>query len=361
MTFLFRIISGFIPTLMPAFIMILIAPLAWANPFYGAELNKIGGNFVHPWGITLIDPQTVLVTERGGRLFALDFTSGTRTLIQNMPEVYARRQGGLLDVLAHDEMIYFCYSRPVEGGAATALSRARLEGGALTGVELLFTSNLISPSGVHFGCRLGAQGGAIFLSHGDRGMRDFAQDPASHGGAVIRIDLTTRAITTFTKGHRNPQGMAIHPETGAIWVNEHGPRGGDEINILNAGANYGWPLVSHGREYSGGPVGEGLKTKPGYTDPVWVWVPSIAPSGMAFYQGDMFPELKGGLLVTSLKFRSLYHVELESAANGASLPVRETPYLKQIIGRLRDVELHPDGSLLILSDEAQGGIYWLRR
>ena len=352
MTILIRIIT--------TLIMIGITPLAWANPFEGTQLNKIGGNFAHPWGITLLDVDTnnptALVTERGGRLFTLDLTSGTRTQIQNVPQVFARRQGGLLDVLAHEGMIYFCYSRPVEGGAATALSRARLAGGALTELELLFTSNLISQSGVHFGCRLGAQDGAIFLSHGDRGMRDFAQDPASHGGAVIRIDLSTRAITTFTKGHRNPQGMAIHPRTGAIWVNEHGPRGGDEINILTRGANYGWPLVSHGREYSGGPVGEGLQTKEGYTDPVWVWVPSIAPSGMAFYDGAMFPQLKGGVLVTSLKFRSLYHVELE-----AGLPVRETPYLRQFIGRLRDVEVMPDGSLLLLSDEVQGGVYWLRK
>ena len=352
MTILIRLIT--------TLIMIGIAPAAWANPFEGAQLNKIGGSFAHPWGITLLDVEadnpTALVTERGGSLYTLDLTSGNRTLIQNVPAVFARRQGGLLDVLAHEGMIYFCYSRPVEGGAATALSRARLAGDRLTELELLFTSNLISRSGVHFGCRLAAQEGAIFLSHGDRGMRDFAQDPASHGGAVVRVDLGTRAMTTLTKGHRNPQGMAIHPRTSAIWVNEHGPRGGDEINILTRGANYGWPIVSHGREYSGGPVGEGLQTKAGYTDPVWVWVPSIAPSGMAFYDGAMFPQLKGGVLVTSLKFRSLYHVELQ-----AGLPVRETPYLRQKIGRLRDVEVMPDGSLLLLSDEVQGGVYWLRK
>ena len=146
--------------------------------------------------------------------------------------------------------------------------------------------------------------------------------------------------------------MAIHPETGGIWVGEHGPKGGDEVNILSAGANYGWPVVSHGREYFGGKVGEGLKSAPGYADPVWVWVPSIAPSGMVFYEGGMFPEFAGDLLVTSLKFRSLYHVEIE---NG--LPVRETPLLKGRIGRLRDVEIAPDGAILLLSDEAGGGLY----
>ena len=329
---------------------------ACADPFAEAKIQRIGGKFAHPWGITLLDGRTALLTERGGRLTQLDLQEGRRTEIRGVPDVVARRQGGLLDVLAHDGAIFLCFSRPVDGGAATALARARLVGDRLTDMTVMFTSNHVSSSGVHFGCRLAVQDDAIYLSHGDRGMRDVAQNPSSHGGAVIKINLSDGQVSTFTKGHRNPQGMAINPHTGQIWVNEHGPRGGDEINILHAGANYGWPLVSHGREYAGGPVGEGLKTKSGYADPVWVWVPSIAPSGMAFYDGDMFPELKGDLLVTSLKFRSLYHVQLEG-----DLPQRETPYLQQLIGRLRDVEVLPDGSLLLLSDEAQGGVYRISR
>jgi glucose/arabinose dehydrogenase len=330
--------------------------LAMTAPFDDVQIDKIGGDFSHPWGISLIDDQTALVTERDGRLTKLDIQTGDRINIKAVPPVFANRQGGLLDVLVDGDDIYFCYSRIVDAGAATATAKARLDGEQLVNLEVIYTSNLISRSGVHFGCRLAIADGGIFISHGDRGMRETVQDPDFHGGTVIRIALDDGAVSIFTKGHRNPQGMAIHPDTGAIWVNEHGPRGGDEINILVEGANYGWPIVSHGREYSYGKVGEGLKTKAGYQDPVWVWTPSIAPSGMAFYEGDMFPEFRGDLLVTSLKFRSLYHVELESG-----IPVRETPYLRGNMGRLRDVEVLPDGSILVLSDESQGGVYRIWR
>ncbi len=337
-------------------LLLLSVSSASAASLKDARIAKIGGDFAHPWGISLLNTDSALVTERDGRLTRLNLTTGERQAITGLPSVHAKRQGGLLDVLAHDGMVYFCFSRIVDGGAATALGKAILIDHQLEAVEVIFTSNLISRSGVHFGCRLAAQDGAIYLSHGDRGSRDTAQDMTSHGGAVVKIDLATDASSIFTKGHRNPQGMAIHPKTGAIWVNEHGPRGGDEVNILKAGANYGWPIVSHGREYSGRQVGDGLKTKAGFADPIWTWVPSIAPSGMAFYDGDMFPEFKGGLLVTSLKFRSLYHVILED-----DLPKVETPYLNRIVGRLRDVEVLPDGALLLLSDEAQGGVYKIWR
>jgi glucose/arabinose dehydrogenase len=330
--------------------------LAMTAPFDDAQISKIGGNFDHPWGISLINDQTALVTERDGRLYKLDLLSGERIDIKAVPPVFARRQGGLLDVLSHGDDIYFCYSRIVDSEAATALAKARLDGDQLVDLQVIYTSNLVSRSGVHFGCRLVIADGGIYLSQGDRGMRETVQDPDLHGGTVIRIGLADGAVSVFTKGHRNAQGMAIHPETGAIWVNEHGPRGGDEINILVEGENYGWPIVSHGREYSGGTVGEGLKTKDGYRDPVWVWVPSIAPSGMAFYEGDMFPEFKGDLLVTSLKFRSLYHVEIEGG-----IPERETEYLRGDMGRLRDVEVLADGSILVLSDESQGGVYRIWR
>lgn len=333
-----------------------LASLAVANPFQDAYITKVGGDFSHPWGITLLDDSTALVTERDGRLTQLDLITGDRLNITGLPDVYTKRQGGLLDILAHDGMIYFCFSRPVKGGGATALAGAQIVADRLEHVEIIFTSNVISRSGVHFGCRLAVKDSTIFLSHGDRGARDSAQDPISHGGAVIGVDLKTHQARIYTKGHRNPQGMAIHPTTGAIWVNEHGPRGGDEINILKDGDNYGWPIVSHGREYSGRQVGDGIKSLSGYTDPIWVWVPSIAPSGMAFYDGTMFPELKGDILVTSLKFRSLYHVTLEGG-----VPVSEVSTLKQRLGRLRDVEVMPDGSLLVLSDEAQGGVYRISR
>lgn len=330
---------------------LLIATLAKAD-----QISQIGPDLAHPWGMDFISDTQLLVTERGGRLRRIDLVSGADAMISGVPAVYARGQGGLLDVRVHDGNVYLCFSKPEAGGGATALLRARLEGNDLIQQQLMFVSNTPRRGGHHFGCRLAVADGAIYLSIGDRGEREDSQDPASHSGAVISVPLDGGPAEIFTKGHRNPQGMAIHPPTGAIWVNEHGPKGGDEINILAAGENYGWPLISHGREYYGGKVGEGIASAPGYADPVWVWVPSIAPSGMAFYTGDMFPELKGDLLVASLKFRSLYHVEIE-----AGQPVRETPLFKQTIGRIRDVQIAPDGSVLLLSDEASGGLYRVSR
>ena len=340
--------------------LVFITTLLLAAPVLAETLERIGGKIAHPWGISFIAEDEVVVTARGGRMYRINIDTGASAAITGLPKVEARQQGGLLDVLAARDgegiRLYFCYSRRVEGGAATTLMQARLDGTALTEQQVMFTSNTPQKGGRHFGCRIGIAGGDLYLSIGDRGARDDSQNMQSHSGAVIRIPRDGGAASIFTKGHRNQQGMAIHPATGGIWVGEHGPKGGDEVNILSAGANYGWPVVSHGVEYFGGKVGEGLKSAPGYADPVWVWVPSIAPSGMTFYEGGMFPEFAGDLLVTSLKFRSLYHVEIE---NG--LPVRETPLLKGRIGRLRDVEIAPDGSILLLSDEAGGGLYRFAR
>lgn len=347
-------------------ILLLFAPMASAAEF---RVDRIGERLRNPWGMDFLDRDTLLVTEKRGRLWRYDLVDGGRAEISGVPEVVSRGQGGLLDVMVEPGAphIHLCYSRPVAGGSATAVFRARLDGTALTDGRVIFTSNTESGNGYHFGCRLVQQDGHLYITLGERADRDTAQDAARHAGAVVRLNLDGSlpadnpqqpgwAEGLFTKGHRNPQGMAIHPETGAIWVNEHGPKGGDEINILTPGANYGWPITSHGKEYSGATVGDGLKSAPGITDPVWVWVPSIAPSGMAFYDGAMFPEWQNTLLVASLKFRSLYAVALN-----AGLPVAETRQLKQRIGRIRDVAIAPDGAVLLLSDEYDGGLYRLSR
>lgn len=331
------------------------------------RIEQIGSPLNHPWGMSFINPTTMVVTERRGRLYQMDVASGERQEIQNLPDVLHKRQGGLLDVHVHDGWVYLCFSTPTSDGAATSLMRGRIRQGMLVDKSSLFTSNLASQNGVHFGCRILIHEGYLYLSIGDRGERHTAQDPARHTGAVIRLypDGTIPERNTqkanwdpalFTKGHRNPQGMAINPKTGKIWVHEHGPKGGDEINILASGANYGWPVISYGREYYGARIGEGLTTAPGMTDPIWVWVPSIAPSGMAFYEGVMFPELDGDLLVGSLKFRSLYHVRLRD-----NRPVAETPLLRRKLGRIRDVAVMADGSILVLTDEKAGGLYRLFR
>jgi len=331
-------------------------------------IQRVGTPLTHPWGMDFLNDNQLFVTERGGALYLVDLLTGNRKAIKNLPEVAAARQGGMLDVAvwrnkADDSLsVYLCYSRPVGGKTVTAIDRAGFDGTALTNRTTIFSANNPSRSAIHYGCRLALDNTYLYASLGERGARDDAQNPALHAGAIIRLqhDGTPSkgnpnkagwAPEILSKGHRNPQGMTLHPSTGALWAHEHGPRGGDEINIIRPGENYGWPKVSHGREYFGPTIGSG-KTAPGLVDPVWVWTPSIAPSGMVFYQGDMFPDLNGHLLVGSLKFQRLYLVVLE---NG--LPAREVVMMDGAIGRVRDVAVAFDGSVLLLSDEEDGGLY----
>ena len=363
----------------------LFVPAIASGAAAAATIERIGPPMAHPWGMEFLDHDTVLVTLRGGRLMRVDLTDGKMTEITGVPAVFDRRQGGLLDVAMIDGHVYLCYSAALNGKSSTAIDRAVIEGNALVRRQTIFTGNDPARSGHHFGCRLQVTGGMIYASLGDRGDRDNAQDPTTHAGSLIRINLDGSiphinpkpdgwAPEIFSIGHRNPQGMAMHPRTGDIWTHEHGPRGGDEINITrpsrDGGANYGWPTVSHGREYATGMRVSRHDSLPGYVDPVWVWTPSIAPSGMAFYPdaedtndtGKMFPEFRGHLLVGSLKFRRLYLVELDGESG---LPVSERVILDGQIGRIRDVAVAPHGphagAILLLSDETQGGLYMMRR
>ena len=349
------------------------------------KIERIGPTLAHPWGMDFLDQDTVLVTMRGGGLMRIDLGTGTATEITGVPAVFNRRQGGLLDVAVADGQIYLCYSAILDSGSSTAIDRATLAGNALVRRQTIFTGNNPTRSGHHFGCRLQVTGGMIYASLGDRGTRDNAQDPAAHAGSLIRINRDGSIPDTnpkkagwapeiFTIGHRNPQGMAIHPRTGDIWTHEHGPRGGDEINIIrpdhDGGANFGWPTVSHGREYATGLRVSKHDSLPGYVDPAWVWIPSIAPSGMSFYpdaaDGNdatlMFPEFKGDLLVGSLKFRRLYLVKLDG---NTGLPRSEHIILDGQIGRIRDVAVVPHGphagAILLLSDEVKGGLYMMKQ
>ena len=349
------------------------------------KIERIGPTLAHPWGMDFLDQDTVLVTMRGGGLMRIDLGTGTATEITGVPAVFNRRQGGLLDVAVADGQIYLCYSAILDSGSSTAIDRATLAGNALIRRQTIFTGNNPTRSGHHFGCRLQVTGGMIYASLGDRGTRDNAQDPAAHAGSLIRINRDGSIPDTnpkkagwapeiFTIGHRNPQGMAIHPRTGDIWTHEHGPRGGDEINIIrpahDGGANFGWPTVSHGREYATGLRVSKHDSLPGYVDPAWVWIPSIAPSGMGFYpdaaDGNdatlMFPEFKGDLLVGSLKFRRLYLVKLDG---NTGLPRSEHIILDGQIGRIRDVAVVPHGpqagAILLLSDEVKGGLYMMKQ
>ena len=361
-------------------------------------LERVGPTLAHPWGLEFLTSDTVLVTTRGGALWKIGLADGAATRITGTPEVFARRQGGLLDVATIDGHVYLCYSAVLPGGSATAIDRAVIAGDRLVRRRTIFTGNEATKSGHHFGCRLHVTGTALWASLGDRGERENGQDPSTHAASIIRLTpdgaphpdnphFTDEgkagwAPEIFSIGHRNPQGLAMHPMTGDIWAHEHGPRGGDEINILrparDAGANYGWPAVSHGREYATGLRVSRHDSLPGFVDPVWVWTPSIAPSGMAFYPGNsagdmvpapmfpapMFPDWRGHLLVGSLKFRRLYLVEI----GDDGLPASERVILDGGIGdggigRIRDVAVGPDGpfagAVFLLSDEAQGGLWRL--
>ncbi|MEK9962356.1 MAG: PQQ-dependent sugar dehydrogenase [Rhodobiaceae bacterium] len=373
-------------------ILMPVLPAATPAAAQSMTLERVGPALTHPWGMEFLTSDSLLVTTRGGTLWKIGLADGAATRITGTPDVYARRQGGLLDVAAIDGHVYLCYSAVLPGGSATAIDRAVIEGDRLVRRRTIFTGNAATKSGHHFGCRLHVTGTALWATLGDRGERDNGQDPSTHPASIIRLTpdgdahpgnphVTDKgkagwAPEIFSIGHRNPQGLAMHPMTGEMWSHEHGPRGGDEINILrpaiDAGANYGWPAVSHGREYATGLRVSRHDSLPGFVDPVWVWVPSIAPSGMAFYPdeagGDgsgamspapMFPEWRGHLLVGSLKFRRLYLVEI--GADG--LPASERVILDGEIGRIRDVAVGPDGpfagEVFLLSDEAQGGLWRL--
>lgn len=339
------------------------------------RIEQIGADLSHPWGMDFISDNAVLVTTRPGKLYRISLDTGTSTQIGNLPDVAHYGQGGLLDVATDGDEVFLCYAKPTKFGAATAIDKARLSGDQLSGRMTIFTSNSRHDTAHHFGCRLVLASGALYASLGDRGHRFHAQKPQYHDGSILRLlpdgrphpdnpKLAGWQEESFTIGHRNPQGLAAHPETGAIWAHEHGPQGGDEINLLQKGQNYGWPVVSFGKEYGTDQPVSNVTSRPDMADPLWVWVPSIAPSGMAFYpkEAKMFPELQGSLLIGSLKFKQLYQVRLDTTG----MPIDETVILDKTLGRIRDVAVARDGSILVLNDansrtKPVGGLYRITR
>lgn len=343
-----------------------------------AAQSKIDAKIVvrgleNPWGLAFLPDGSALVTEREGRLqiVADGKISGP---VEGVPEVAAVGQGGLLDVavdpaFAQNRLIYLSFSEPGDGGAGTAVARGRLvQDGATTrldDVAVIFRMEKKTSAGQHFGSRLVfAPDGNLFVTTGDRGDGKRAQDFMDHAGAVIRIatdgsipqDNPFRSAQNakpelWSKGHRNVQGAAWDPVTGALVTVEHGARGGDEINRPEAGKNYGWPEISYGKNYSGTKIGVGTEAE-GFEQPLHYWDPSIAPSGMVSYQGDMFPDWKGDLLVGALKFEML--VRLDRDASGTI--TGEERMLRGRFGRIRDVREAPDGSVWLLTDEANGSI-----
>jgi glucose/arabinose dehydrogenase len=339
------------------------------------RVETVAAPLENPWGMAFLPDGDILVTERPGRLRLIRAGRLEPGPIAGVPPVFAVGQGGLLDVAIHPDYaengwLYLSYAGIDEaaGGASTQVARARLGEGRLEDLEVIFRSNAVSTSGVHFGSRLVfGRDGRLFVSHGERGVGERAQDLARHNGKILRladdggvpednpfVGQADAAPEVYAYGVRNPQGLTLHPDTGALWEIEHGPRGGDEVNLIEPGVNYGWPVISWGIDYSGAPVGEGLREKDGLAQPLYYWDPSIAPSGMAFYQGDAFPEWQGDLFVGALSFQLLARLELDGTQ-----AVAEERLLEGTLGRIRDVEIGADGYVYLLTDEVEGGLYRL--
>lgn len=337
------------------------------------KLEHIATGLSHPWSLAFLPDGDLLVTERDGRLSRIAKDTGKKQIIQNLPPVISYGQGGLLEVLPHPDfagngLIYLSHSIPVGDKVTLAVTTAKLEGAELTELREIFRLPKPSSSGVHFGSRMVFDNeGFLYVSIGERGDRPRAQDKSDPAGGIIRLngDGTipesnpfygdkTAHPALYALGIRNAQGMAVHPETGEIWFHEHGPRGGDEVNILEAGANYGWPRITYGKEYAlpknVGEAGEADWVKP----PLHVWTPSIAPSGMAFYTGDAFPAWKGALFAGALAGTHLARLMLDGEKITA-----EEKLLAETGWRIRDVRQGPDGLLYLLFDEAESGIYRL--
>ena len=332
------------------------------------KIEKIGTVYL-PWGLAILTPNKVLVTTKIGKLFLFNLDTKTKTLISGTPRSAFYRQGGLLDVTVQKRKdgnyIFLCYSKLTASKNLTvAISQSKLLGNKLIKTRDIFISNHLSKSGVHFGCRLALNDIHLFASLGDRGDRTNAQNPNNYPGSIIKIPLHGKATTgnlgwlpeIYSIGHRNPQGLHFQKSTGQLWSHEHGPRGGDEINIINKNNNYGWPTISYGKEYMGGDIGLNYSPK-GFTDPIWIWTPSIAPSGLAFYDGKMFKEFSGKLLIGALKYRCVYLIGLSSN----NKPETEECIFKNIFGRVRDIEVMADGSILVINDEKNGHLFRLSR
>ena len=337
------------------------------------KVEKIADGLDTPWAMAMLPDGKLLVTLRDGEMVLVDPADNSRQPVSGLPEIAAVGQGGLLDVVldrdyADNRTVYFTFAHPGKGGVGTALAKAVLTTSGNPGlqdVEILFSMERKTGSGYHFGSRIVQhRDGNLFFTIGDRGTPDRAQDPHDAAGSVLRIkpDGTIPHGNPFANGneglpqiwstgHRNPQGATLNDETGNLWTLAHGAKGGDEINIPEAGKNYGWPVISYGRNYSGTKIGIGTSA-PGYEQPVHYWDPSIAPSGMDFYQGNLVPEWKGDLFVGALKFRMLVRLEVD----GNQILSEENLFRDQY-GRIRDVRAFPDGALWFLTDDTDGAIY----
>jgi glucose/arabinose dehydrogenase len=337
------------------------------------RVETFAKGLVHPWGMAFLPDGRVLVTERPGRLRILDRDGKLSAPVSGVPKVHASGQGGLLDVqigpdFAASGAVYLSYAEPRGGSAnGTSVARGRLvsegDSGRLEDMKVVFRQEPSYASSNHFGSRIVfTRDGSLFVTLGERySARDQAQNPANHLGKLVRLMPDGSPYAGNPKkdgwrpeiwsiGHRNVQGAALHPQTGKLWTIEHGARGGDEINIPEAGKNYGWPVITYGRDYSYAKIGEGTH-KAGMEQPIYYWDPSIAPSGAAFYTGNRFPEWRGNLFVGALAGQALHRLVLDGEKIAG-----EEKLLAELDERIRDVRDGPDGAIWLLTDSPQGRV-----
>jgi glucose/arabinose dehydrogenase len=352
-----------------------VLPLAFSQTFPSDagpfQLETIAEGLEHPWSLAFLPGGSALITERPGRLRIIQNNSLTANAIKGVPAVAASGQGGLFDVTLHPDFasnntLFLSYAHDSSEGMTTRVASAVLDNNELKNLKVIFEALPRSNGTRHFGGRMAFDSsGYLYIAVGDRGDKDRAQETRDDAGGVHRITvdgepapgnpgLRNPAIrdTFYTWGNRNIQGMTVHPQTGEIWTHEHGPRGGDEVNILQAGTNYGWPEITYGIGYSGLPITSDTH-KDGMAQPLHYWDPSIAPSGMALYSGDLFPQWQGDVFVGALKLRKLVRLE----TNGNDKVIAEEDLLTDLNERLRDVRVGPDGALWLLSDARQGKLY----
>lgn len=365
-------------------LLIAISGLFHSALAQGVRSETVASGLQHPWAVAFLPDGRFLVTERSGQLRVIQPDGRIGKPVEGLPGVAVGGQGGLLDLIldadfASNRTLYFCFSEPSpnNNGNSTALARATLSAdhARLDNVKVIFSQKPKFVSSLHFGCRMvesrlpglnGKPDGKLFLALGERYSRaPDAQTLNNHHGKIIRINkdgsvppdnpFVARAGALpeiWSYGHRNPQGATLAPD-GSFWMHEHGPQGGDEINLPKAGANYGWPVITYGENYGGGKIGEGLTAKAGMEQPLHHWTPSIAPSGMAFLTSDRYGKAwQGNLFVGSLKFAYLNRIELSAPNNGKVL--RESKLISEEGARIRDVRQGPDGLLYLLTDSSKG-------
>jgi glucose/arabinose dehydrogenase len=366
------ILSAIVRVLAVASFGVLAGPATAAQfPSESGPLNlvTVAEGLEHPWGLAFLPDGRMLVTERAGRLRLVGADGALSEPLGGVPKVYENGQGGLLDValdpdFASNQMVYLSFSEPGGEGGGTAVARGKLADDRLDAVEVIWRQQPKLDSGHHFGSRLVfLKDGTLIVTLGDRNRRQYIGDKKAQIGKLVRINRdgtipkdnpfigdAAYSPDIYSLGHRNAQGATLHPDTGELWTAEHGARGGDEINIPKPGKNYGWPIISYGREYSGGKIGEGT-SKPGLEQPAYYWDPSIAPAGMTFYTGDKFPAWRGNLFVGALKFQLLVRLEVDG-----NRIVKEERLLEDMGERIRDVVQGPDGYLHLLTDEDDGRV-----